>query len=142
MENSRAKKFPGNIYLGQMHLASNLKSILVCAVAIILVFVAVSFLDIVIAVMYARFYSNAAFIVTFGVGGIFAAVLGYMNGIEKAERKDGTSRWILVIFMILTGILFFTFLARIEGGEYEAAFKAYGITLAVGSLLFAREKIY
>ena len=124
-----------------MKLSGVLKSIGVCLATIAGVFVAVSLLDIVIAVFYARFYSNAAFIVTFGVGGIFGAVLGYMNGISFAAKTDNKTRWILIGFVILAGLCFFTLLARLEGGEYEAAFKGYGATLALGSLLFVKENI-
>lgn len=109
--------------------------------AIIIVFVAISIFDVVIAVLYARFYSSATFVVTFGVGGIFAAVFAYQYGIEMATAKDETDRWSLIILLIAAGLLFFLLLAKIEGGEYEAAFKAYGATLALGSLLFVKGKI-
>ncbi len=124
------------------------RSLLATTAAIIIVFVAVSLLDIVISVLYLRFYNSAAFIVTFGVGGIFAAVLGYMYGIEQATeknvRKDSFGemvRWTIILFLIACGLLFFFVLAKIEGGEYEPAFKAYGITMALGSLLFINNKI-
>jgi hypothetical protein len=117
------------------------RSLLATTAAIIIVFVAVSLLDIVISVLYLRFYSSAAFIVTFGVGGIFAAVLGYMYGIEQAGEKDEAIRRTIIIYIILLGLLFFFLLAKIEGGEYEPAFKAYGITMALGSLLFIKNKM-
>lgn len=118
-----------------------IKPLLTAVGAIIIVFVAVSLFDILIAVLYARFYSPAAFVVTFGVGGIFAAVLSYQYGIDSATEKDETARWSLIILLIVIGLLFFFFLAKVEGGEYEAAFKAYGATLALGSLLFAKGKV-
>ena len=124
-----------------MNLLNKGKGLLLCASAILVVFVAVSFLDIIIAVMYARFYSNAAFIVTFGVGGIFAAVLGYMHGISAMDVKDELARWSLIIFMLIIGLLFFFPLARLEGGEYEAAFKGFGATLGMAGFLFAKGKI-
>jgi hypothetical protein len=124
-----------------MKLLRNGVPILICAATIIVVFIAVSLLDIVISVMYARFYSNAAFVVTFGVGGIFAAVLGYMNGNARAPEKNGITRWLLIAFLFLTGICFFFYLAKLEGGEYEAAFKGFGATLSLASLLFLKEDI-
>jgi membrane-bound acyltransferase YfiQ involved in biofilm formation len=124
-----------------MNLVKKGKGLLVCTATILVVFVAVSFLDIIIAVLYARFYSNAAFIVTFGVGGIFAAVFGYMNGISAMDVQDEQSRWTLIIFMLIMGLVFFFPLARLEGGEYEAAFKGFGATLSMAGFLFAKGKI-
>lgn len=106
-------------------------------------FVIISFVDIVIAVMYARFYSNAAFIVTFGVGGILAAFFSFGHLIDKtpineqdkwggAKPKD---RLGIIMVLAVTGLLFFFPLARLEGGEYESAFKAYGATLFLSSLV-------
>lgn len=124
-----------------MKLPGNTRSLLTCIVVILLTFVIVSLFDIVLAVLYARFYSNAAFIVTFGVGGVFAAVLGYMYGIEQANVKNELARWGLIILIIVTGFLFFFPLAKLEGGEYEAAFKAFGATLALTALLFTKGKV-
>jgi hypothetical protein len=126
------------LYLPFMKLV---KSLLVAIIVIALVFILVSLLDIVIAFFYQRFYANLAFIVTFGVGGIFAAVFGYTYGIKTAPIKNEISRWSLIITFILTGLFFFFFLARLEGGEYEPAFKAFGVTLALGSLLFIKGKV-
>jgi hypothetical protein len=125
-----------------MKLLRNWKPLLYCAGTLFGVFVAVSLLDILISVAYARFYSSAAFVVTFGVGGIFAAVLGYMNGMAKAPEKSEFSRWFLISFLVITGLCFFFILARLEGGEYEAAFKGFGATLSLATLLFVKEKIH
>lgn len=117
-----------------------LRSLLATTAAIIIVLVAVSLLDILIAVFYLRFYTSAAFAATFGVGGVFAAVLGYTYGIEQDTGKNELTRWAIIIFLFLCGLLFFFLLAKIEGGEYELAFKAYGATLALSSFLFVRDK--
>jgi len=109
-----------------------LRPLLALVCVIIITLIAVSLLDILIAVFYSRFYTNAAFIVTFGVGGVFAAAYGYTLGIQFAPVKNELARWSLI------GLFFFFFLSRIEGGEYEAAFKAFGATLALGSLLFIK----
>jgi hypothetical protein len=114
---------------------------LICAIAIFIILVAVSLLDILLVSFYPRFYSSTAFIVLFGVGGIFAAVFGYMYGIEYAAEKNEPARWSLIIFIAITGLLFFFILSKIEGGEYEPAFKGFGATLSLGSLLFVRGKV-
>ena len=101
----------------------------------------VSLFDIVLAALYIRFYSNAAFIVIFGVGGIFAAVLGYQAGMDRAAVKNEMTRWSLVSLIVIMGLLFFFLLAKLEGGEYEAAFKAFGITMALTCILFIKEKL-
>ena len=113
---------------------------LTAIIMIAVFFVAASCLDILLVFFHPRFYSNAAFIVTFGAGGIFAGVLGYMYGIEKAIENKETARWILISLFIITGLLFFFFLAKLEGGEYESAFKAFGATLALSGLLFVKGK--
>ena len=124
-----------------MKMPGNSKALFICAGTVLSVFVVVSLFDIVLAVMNARFYSNAAFVVTFGVGGVFAAVLGYMNGISYAPVKNETARWSLIILLVVSGLLFFFVLAKLEGGEYEAAFKGYGATLSIASLLFVKGKV-
>ena len=43
-------------------------------------------------------------------------------------------------FLACTGIIFFTLLAKLEGGEYRAAFQSYGVTLALSSFIFVKEK--
>ena len=117
-----------------------LKPILTAFIIIIIIFIAASLLDILLVFFYPRFYSTAAFIVTFGVGGIFAGVIGYMYPMEKIIEKNETARWSLISMLIITGLIFFFFLAKLEGGEYEPAFKAYGATIALSSLLFVKGK--
>jgi len=117
-----------------------LQSILAAIHSIFWVFVSTSLFDIVLVFFFPRFYSNAAFITTFGVGGIFAGVIGYMNGMERSVKKNETARWGFISLLIMTGLLFFFLLAKIEGGEYEPAFKAFGATMALSSLLFVKGK--
>jgi len=100
-----------------------------------------SLFDIVLAVFSSRFYSNAAFITVFGVAGVFAACISYINCIAMAPKKNEFARWSLISTLIACGLLIFFFVARIEGGEYEIAFKAFGVTLALASLLFAKGKV-
>ena len=108
---------------------------------IILFFTGTSIFDIVINAVYPRFYSTAAFIVIFGVGGIFAGVFCYTKSIDWSPVKNEVTRWSVIILMILTGLAFFFPLAALEGGEYEAAFRSYGFTLAITSLLFVKGKV-
>ena len=105
-------------------------------------FIAFSLLDTLIAFLNIRFYSQAAFVVTFGVGGVFAACFGYFMGMERAPVKNNEARVALIITLILIGLMFFFLLARLEGGEYAIAFKAFGATLALGSLLFIKGDPY
>jgi MFS family permease len=112
-----------------------------CMVVIIVVLIATSLLDILLAVLFSRFYTQVLFVVTFGVGGVFAAVLGYMYGIESAPEKNESARWSLITLMIAAGVLFFFLFSEQEGGEYKPAFKAFGVTLALGSLLFMKGKV-
>lgn len=90
---------------------------------------------------YSRFYSSAAFMVLFGVGGIFAALLAYGYGINRAAEKNEGARRMLVLTLAVCALFFFFVLARIEGGEFGPAFKSYGIGLALGSLLFMKGKV-
>jgi len=123
-----------------MKIPGILRAILNCTGIIVVVFIAVSLFDVVLAVLNPRFYSVAAFIITFGVGGIFAGTIAYTNGISLVEVKSEKARWTLIGFIILAGMLFFFPLSALEGGEYGPAFKAFGITLAASSLLFAKGK--
>ena len=124
-----------------MNYINHIKYLAIGLGVIIGIFVFASLMDIAIAVMNPRFYSNAAFITIFGVAGIFAGVICYFKAIEMAKEKNEFARWSIIILMIACGLLFFFPLAANEGGEYEAAFKAYGVTLALTSLLFMKGKI-
>jgi hypothetical protein len=106
-----------------------------------LLFVAASLFDIVLASIYTRFYSTAAFIVVFGVAGIFAAVLCYGKSIAMAPFKNEFARWSVIIMMWITALLFIFLFSVLEGGEYEVAFISYGVTLALSALFFVKDKI-
>jgi hypothetical protein len=110
----------------------------VCICIIFLFFIIISLFDILLAVFYSRFYSTAAFVVTFGVGGVFAAFFGYAKAAAMAGVKSRFTRWTILILIWITALLFIFLLSALEGGEYKAAFIAYGITLALTSLLFVK----
>lgn len=117
------------------------KYLLACAGMILATFVAFSILDVIVAVRGMRFYSNAAFITVFGVGGIFAGMLSYINCIDMAPQKNEFARWSLIATIIGMGALFFFLLSELEGGEYRVPFKAFGVTTAACTLLFMKGKI-
>jgi hypothetical protein len=120
---------------------SRIKPLLFAVGVIIAVLVAVSLLDILLVFFNPRFYSNALFITTFGVGGVFATVLAYMMSVERSLIKDEFARWSLIILLIVAGAAFWFILSRLEGGEYEAAFKAFGLTMALSTILFMKGKV-
>jgi hypothetical protein len=124
-----------------MNLKSRFLSLFICLGIIILMFIAVSIFDILISVFYSRFYSTAAFVVTFGVGGVFAAVFSYLKAVEYAAVKNGFTKWSVLILIWVTSALFIYPLSVLEGGEYQSAFMSYGIMLALTSLLFVKDKI-
>ena len=117
------------------------KPILAALVMIIIAFVAISIFDVVISIFSRRFYSTAAFITIFGVGGVFAAFYSYSAAMSFVKIKNNVARWVVVITILFAGALFFFLLARMEGGEYEPAFKAFGVTLALTSLFLGKTKI-
>lgn len=108
---------------------------------IIILFITASLLDIILAALHPRFYSSAAFIVIFGVAGVFAGIFCYAGSIALCPVKNEFSRWSIMVLMILTGLVFFFWLSVIEGGEYAPAFKSFGVTLAMSSLLFVKGKV-
>ena len=112
-----------------------------CLGIIILFFTLTSLFDIVIATFYPRFYSLAAFIVSFGVGGVFACVFCYAKAIDFATVKNEFTRWSVIILIWITALLFIFLLSVLEGGEYEAAFISFGITLALTTLLFIKGSV-
>ena len=59
---------------------------------------------------------------------------------QQAVETNEIARWVLIALQIFSGLLFFFLLSKIEGGEYEPAFRAFGATLAFGSLLFIKGK--
>lgn len=119
-----------------------LKSLLAAICTIIIVFAMVCLLDWVIISLYHGFYTRLSIVITFGIGGIVAATTAYFNGIKMADRVSETIHWSLIDLILLLGIFFFFFLARIEHKEYEIAFKAFGSTLSLGSCLFITRRYY
>jgi len=117
------------------------KPVLLALVSVAVVFVAASILDIVLAVLHPRFYSNAAFCVIFGVAGIFAAIVAYSWGKSFVPAKDNIGRWVLIITIIIAGLVFFFVLAFIENREYEWACRAFSITLVPATIFFAKAKV-
>lgn len=103
---------------------------------IFIIFVAASVFDIIIAAVNLFSYSNAAFIVVFGVAGIFAGLLGYMTAMEKIFKPRRIDSIGIVAMQVIIGLLFFFPIASIEGGEYRVPFKAFGLMLALSSLIF------
>ncbi len=124
-----------------MNVRNRLFSLVLCLGIIILMFTITSLLDIAIAIIYPRFYSTAAFVVTFGVGGVFAGIFSYSKAVGYALVKNEFTRWSVLILIWVTATLFIYPLSVLEGGEYKAAFIAYGITLAFTTLLFVKGKI-
>ena len=104
-------------------------------------FIAASFLDILLAAIHPRFYSMGAFMAIFGVAGIFAALICYSVAIDMAPVKNEWARWTAIILIIISGIVFFFPLATLEGGEYEYAFKSFGVAMAAASLFFVKGKV-
>lgn len=121
-----------------MKLSNFIKPLLTSIITIVVILTVASIVDIILSVISARFYSTAAFITIFGVAGFFAAVLAYSYSIKQFPEKTNTARWALIITYLIIGALFFFVFAVLESGEYEVPFKAFGITLALGSFLFAK----
>ncbi len=124
-----------------MNFTNRLLSLLLGLGTIILMFVVTSLFDILIAVFYSRFYSTAAFVVTFGVGGIFACIFSYSKAVGFAAVKNEFTRWSVILLIWVAAALFIYPLSVLEGGEYQAAFISYGVTLALTTLLFIKGKI-
>lgn len=123
-----------------MHFLNRWKYLAVGLAIILIAFVAASLLDVVLALIHPRFYSMGALIAIFGVGGVFAGVFCYTGAIDFSPDKTQFSRRSLLILMVATGLVFFFPLATFESDEYAIAFKSFGVTLALSSLLFLKEK--
>ena len=137
---SRVPSFFLSVYSRLMSI-SRIKPLVYAVCVIFAVLVAVSLLDILLLFFNPRFYSNALFITTFGVGGVFATVLAYMMGVERSVIKDEFARWSLVILLIAAGAAFWFILSKLEGGEYGPAFKAFGLNMALSTILFIKGKV-
>ena len=118
-------------------MSTRIKSLLTAFCTLIIVFVAVSIIDVIITFFFPAFYSPWLFIITFSVGGIFAAVLSYQYARSVIENISHLDRWSLIVMQFATGLTCFFLLARlVDHIVYEIAFRAFGAALALGSLLF------
>ena len=124
-----------------MNLIKQWKFLFSCINIIIAMFMVVSFIVVLFSVLNERFYSSASLAISFGAGGVFAAVFSYYDSLNQALVKTELARWSIIITMILAGLFFIIFLSPIQNGEYESAFKSFGSTLAFSSLLFVRGKL-
>jgi hypothetical protein len=102
---------------------------------IFLTFIAASIIDVILAAIGFDNYTNAVFIVVFGVGGIFAGILGY-TALDRITPGDRLTSVGILAMQIIIGLLFFFPIAAIEGGEYRVPFKAFGCMLALSSVFF------
>ena len=116
------------------------KPILTVLIVIFIILIITSVANILISAVFIRFYTDLTFIVIFGVGGIFAGLVGYSYGIERATEKDALSKWVLIITLIISGLLFFFYFSGLDESEYETAFKAYGAALIISCLYIAKSK--
>src|ERR1700712_3822509 len=107
-----------------MNVYKKFKHLLFSFVVILAVFVAASVIDIWLFARYQRSYTSITFLVLFAVVGIIAGVICYFTSTEKMEDKTEFKRWSTIIFLIGISLLLFFLVARLEGGEYEGAFKA------------------
>ena len=124
-----------------MNFIKRWKYLPLCLLIILLTFIATSLLDVVLSAFYPRFYSTALFAVSFGVGGVFAAVLGYGKAITAAPLKNELTRWSTIISIWITALVFIFLLSVLEGGEYKTAFMSFGITMALSTLLFVKGEV-
>ena len=128
-------------YFREMNLLKHFKPLLILLVTAFILIIFASIFDIIAAAIYPRFYSSLLFATSFAVAGIFAAVISYTYAIQLYKEKTERSRWTVISMIILLGVAFFFVLAPLEGGQYEIPFKAFGIALAAGSLIFAKGRI-
>jgi len=124
-----------------MDIIKQWKYLLTCINIIIAMFMTFSFIFVLFSVLNTHFYSSVSLIITFGAGGIFAAVFSYYDSLNRAPVKNEIVRWSIIITMLLAALLFIFFLSPIQGREYESAFTSFGSTLGFSSLLFMRGKM-
>jgi hypothetical protein len=124
-----------------MDIIKQWRYLLACINIIIAIFLVVSFIFVLFSVLNTRFYSPASLIITFGAGGVLAAVFSYYDSLNRAPAKNELTRWSIIITMVLAALLIIFFLSPIQGREYESAFTSFGSTLGFSSLLFMRGKM-
>lgn len=110
-----------------------------CIIAI--VFVTVSILDIIVALIFPFFNNLWQILFFFSIGGVFAAVVGFIYAIKFYTGKSTFTKWGLLCFLVTLGILSIFWLTKIDHGAFEAAFRAFGICLILGSLFFLFDNI-
>ena len=101
---------------------------------VFMVLIAAGIFDIILSIIGEIFrgYSYAAFIVIFGVAGIFAAV--FTLSPPELLRKETVPQWVVLVFNLIIGLLYIFPFARLEAGQYAPAFRALGIMLLAASV--------
>ena len=112
----------------------HVKSLLTVITVVVVMLVVVSVFDIILAVVYSRFYTSALFAITFAVAGIFAGFFSFAYGTKLYKENAGKARWPVTAMIVLTGLILCFLIAPLEGGEYKVPFITFGIALIAGSL--------
>ncbi|MBS1760729.1 MAG: hypothetical protein JST23_11460 [Bacteroidetes bacterium] len=115
------------------------KPYIITACIINIVFVLISVIDIVVAKALTKNYTLWYLLVIYSIGGVFASIWSFLLGMKFCSRKSSLTKWGLISFLITAGIISAYWLSNIEEGAYKAAFRGYGISLILGSLLFVLE---
>ena len=127
----------GAILLNKQNMQHRLRAFLTSTCAIIIVFIGIAVFDIIVNMLIPGLFSNTGIIISFALAGVYAAAFSFEFAYEMT-RKSATDKMLVILFQVFAGIGTYFILSRINGSEYEIAFKAFGSALALGSLLFIK----
>ena len=126
---------------------NRLKVLLTGICMIVISFGGICGIDSLIVLLFPRFLTPVGLIISFAIGGMLAAALSYQYGMEISTTRSNADKWSLLILQVICGLFCFFLLAKLLAktstislsyNELDAAFKAFGSAMAMGSLLLIK----
>lgn len=126
-----------------MRLNEVIKSLLAIVFIVLLMVVAASLLDIILAALVPRFYSRAFMIISFVVLGFFSGIFSYDAVMDKIEnnRRHKSAGLVILLIIICCALLYYPVASLVGGKEYNWPFKSFAIAQALSAVILWRSRL-
>lgn len=127
-----------------MRLNEIIRSLLAIFLIVLLMIIAASLLDIIVAALMPRFYSGVFMISTFVVLGFFSGLFCYSALMGKAgnNRRQKLVRPVLLLIIICCALLYYPVAPLVGGKEYNWPFKSFAITQVLSAVFLWKSRMH
>lgn len=120
-----------------------IKSLLAIVFIMLLMVIAASLLDIILAALVPRFYSRVFMIVSFVVLGFFSGIFSYDAAMDKIEnsRRQKSARPVILLIIICGALLYYPVALLVGGKEYNWPIKSFAIAQALSAVILWKSRL-